>query len=67
MFSPLSVCLLVCLFVCVQDSSKSCAWNQMIFTGQVGCVTRTNCFDFGEDPDPDPDPSTRILKVILHH
>ena len=21
--------------------------------GQVGCVTRTNCFDFGEDPDLD--------------
>ena len=22
--------------------------------GQVGCVIRTNCFGFGEDPDPDP-------------
>ena len=25
----------------------------MIFCGQVGCVTRTNRLDFGEDPDPD--------------
>ena len=35
----------------------------MKFDGQVGCVTGTNCLDFGEDPDP----TTRILKVILHH
>ena len=26
--------------------------------GHVGCVTRTNQLDFGEDPNPDPD--TRI-------
>ena len=25
----------------------------MKFVGQVGCVTRTNCLDFGEDPDVD--------------
>ena len=25
----------------------------MKFDGQVGCVTRTNCLDFGEDPDVD--------------
>ena len=22
--------------------------------GQVACVTRKNCFNFGVDPDPDP-------------
>ena len=27
--------------------------------GQVGCVTRTNLFDFGEDPNPDLD--TRVI------
>ena len=27
--------------------------------GQVGCVARTNRFDFGEDPNPDLD--TRII------
>ena len=32
----------------------------MKFGGQVRCVTRTNRFDFGEDPDPDP--ATRIFK-----
>uniref|UniRef100_A0A8C4QN41 Uncharacterized protein n=1 Tax=Eptatretus burgeri TaxID=7764 RepID=A0A8C4QN41_EPTBU len=26
----------------------------MKFCGQVGCVKRTNCLDFGEDPDLDP-------------
>ena len=30
--------------------------------GQVVCVTRANCFNFGEDPDPD----SMIFKVILH-
>ena len=33
--------------------------------GQVGLMTPTNCFDFGEDPNPDP--TTTIFKVILHH
>ena len=51
MFSP------VCLFVCVQDISKGYGWIQMKFCGQVGCVTRTNRLDFGEDLDP----ATRIL------
>ena len=37
----------------------------MKFCGRVGCVTRTNWLDFGEDPNPDP--TTRILKLILHH
>ena len=33
--------------------------------GHVGCIARTNRFDFGEDLNPDLDP--RIFKVILHH
>ena len=54
-FSPLSVCLsvYVCLFFCEQDISKSCEWIQTKFGGEVGCVTRKNWFDFGEDPKPD--------------
>ena len=41
-----------CLFVCEQDISKSCRRSQSKLSGQVGCVTRMNCLDFGEDPDP---------------
>ena len=53
--------LFVCLFVFV----SLCAgylklWtDSMKFCGQVGCVTRTNWLDFGEDPYPDP--TTRIF------
>ena len=46
----------LCLSVCVQDISKSCGRIQMKLGGQVGCVARTNGFDFGEDPNPDLDP-----------
>ena len=59
MFTP----LFVCLSVCEQDISKSYERIQMKHGGQVGYVTRNNCFDFGEDPNPDP----RIFNVILHH
>ena len=31
----------------------------MKFGGQVGCETRINCFDFGEEPDQDL--TTRIF------
>ena len=30
--------------------------------GHVGCVTTTNCFDFGEDLNLNLDLTTRILK-----
>ena len=53
MFSPLSVCLSICLLVCEEDVAKSCGWIQTKFDGQVGCATRMNRFNFGEYPDPD--------------
>ena len=48
----------------LHDISKNCGWIQMKLSGQVGCVTTTNWFDFGEDPNPDP--TAKIFKVILH-
>ena len=53
MLSPL------CLFVCVQDISKSCGWIRTKLGGKFGCAARTNQLDFGEDTNPDLD--TRII------
>ena len=41
------------LFVCEQDISKHYGRIRTTLGGQVGCVTRINWFDFGEDPNPD--------------
>ena len=49
-FHPyLSVCLFVCLSVCVHDISKIYRRIQTKLDGHVGCVTRKNSFNFGED------------------
>ena len=52
-----------CLFVCEQVISKSCVWIWMKCGGHVGCVTRKNCFNFGEDPNLDPD--TIIFLILI--
>jgi hypothetical protein len=54
MFSSLSVCL----FVCLQDISKSYERVLMKLSGMIGHVPRTNRLDFGEDPDVFVDPGS---------
>ncbi len=49
----------------LHDISKSCWRIRMKLSGQNGCVSWTNCFDFGDDLSPHP--TTRIFEVILHH
>ena len=44
-----------CLFVCEQYYGKTPRRISTKLGGQVGCVTTTNCFDFGVDPNPDLD------------
>jgi len=40
----------VCLSRCAQDNSKSCGRILTKFFCKMGCVTRTNWLDFGDDP-----------------
>ena len=54
-------CLSVCLFVCEQHSSNICRRIWTKFGGELGNMTRTNWFDFSEDPSP------IIFLMILHH
>ena len=35
------------------DTPKSFGWIQPKLGGEIGCVTMTNLFNFGEDQDPD--------------
>ena len=60
MVSPLSICLSVSVH---KMSQKKVGWIQMKLGGYVGCMTRKNWFNFGEDPDPD----LIVFSVILHH
>ena len=60
--SSLSVCSFVCLVVCLfvsRISQKCYEWIRSKLGVQVGCATKTNWLDFGEDLDPDLE--TRII------
>ena len=59
MFSPLPVCLFVCLSVCGPDIylKKLC----MKLGGHNGCVIRANCFE-----DLDLDSDLRIIYLFIY-
>jgi len=59
--------LSVCLFVCVQDYSKTRACIRMKCCVPTGVGTWTNWLIFEPDPDYSPDPKTRFLPPISYN
>jgi len=56
MFSPARPHSFVCLSVCVQDYSKTCAWIWTKCCVSTDVDTWTNLLTFESDPDHSPDP-----------